>query len=195
MDFAFIVKRAQGILFTPKIEWPIIEAENAGHSRVLLAWLLPMSLIPAIAGVIGYGLIGFSAGGMHFASISWGLRQGLSQLVGILGGAYVTAFIINALAEKFASRKNIDKAFALVAYAYAPACLGGVLQIIPSMAFIGSLIGLYSLYLLYVGLSPLMQTPPEKNTSFFAASIICAIVVFLVFSGVLAVIFMPGIMS
>jgi hypothetical protein len=192
MDIAKIVDRARKILLTPKNEWPVIEAEKAGHAKVLLSWLLPLSLIPAVASLIGFGIIGYSVGTVHIASMNLGLRQALLQLASMLGGAYLTAFIINALAEKFASEKNLDQAFALIAYAYTPACLGGIFQLIPSLAFIGSLAGLYSLYLLFIGLPFLMKTPPEKNTSYFVVSLLCVIVVSIVFSVVLAAIFMPA---
>jgi hypothetical protein len=192
MDIAGMVQRAKGIVLAPKEEWPIIAAEKAEHSKVLLSWLLPLSLIPAAAAVIGYGLIGYSIGAAHVASLNLGLRQGLLQLVSMIGGAYLTACIVNALAERYASVKSLDQAFALIAYAYTPACLGGIFQIIPSLAFIGSLAGLYSLYLLYVGLPSMMQTPPEKNTSYFGVALLCVIGVFLALSFVLAAVFMRG---
>jgi hypothetical protein len=191
MDITKMISRAKGLLLTPKTEWPLIEAEQAELKQVFLYWLLPLSLIPAIAGFIGYGIVGISVGNAHHASISWGVRQGVFQLLATLGGACIAAYIINALAEKYASRKDLNKAFALVAYAHTPACLGGVLQIIPHLAAIGSLIGLYSLYLLYVGLPSLMKTPPEKNTGYFVVSLLCVLGVTIALSIVLAALFMP----
>jgi hypothetical protein len=188
MDIANMVNRAKNILLTPKKEWPQIAVENSGCKTVYLSWLLPLSLIPALAAFIGWGLIGYSVGGVHVSSFSYGLRQGVVQIIAMLGGAWITAFIINALAGRYASVKNMDKAFALVAYAYTPACLGGIFQLIPSLAFIGTLASLYSLYLIYVGLPPLMQTPPERNTGYFVVSLLCAIVVSIVLSAVLGAI-------
>ena len=180
IDIAGMVKRAKGILLTPKTEWTIIAGERTGHVKVLLAWLLPLSLIPAAAALIGFGT----------ASVSWGIRQAVLQVIVTIGGAYLTSFIVNALAEKYASRKDQDQAFALIAYSYTPACLGGVLQIVPSLAPIGSLFGLYGLYLLYIGLPPMMKTPPEKNTSYFWVALLCTIGVYIALSVVLAAILM-----
>jgi len=192
MDIAKIVNRARNILLTPQNEWPFIGAEKAGHVQILQSWLLPLSLIPAVASFIGYGFIGHSVGRFQVAaSLSLGLRQALLQLAVTIVGAYLTAFIINALAEKYKSEKNLDQAFALIAYSYTPACLSGIFHIIPSLAIIGSLVGLYSLYLLYIGLPSMMKTPPEKNTGYFVVSLLCAIGVFIVLSVVLAAGFMP----
>jgi ABC-type polysaccharide/polyol phosphate export permease len=181
MDIAGMVKRTKGIVLAPKQEWPIIAAVKAGHAKVLLSWLLPLSLIQAVAAVIGFGLIGYAG--------SWGRRHGLLQVATMIGGAYVTAFIVNTLAESYASVKNQDQAFALIAYSYTPAALGGIFQLIPSLAIIGTLAGLYGLYLLYIGLPFLMKTPPEKNTGYFVVALLCTIGVFLVLSAVLAAVF------
>ena len=190
MDINWIVNRTKNILLTPRTEWPIIAGEKAAHAQVTTSWLLPLSLISVAAAFIGYGFIGYSIGGIHFASVSLGIRQAVLQLVVIIGGAYITAHIINALAERYASEKNLDQAFSLVAYACAPACLGGFLQIIPSLASIGSLAGLYSLYLLYLGLPSMMKTPPEKNTGYCVMVLLCAVGVFLVLGILLGAILM-----
>jgi len=183
MDIAGMVKRAKGLLLAPQNEWPLIDAEKAGHMKVLLSWLLPLSLISAVAALIGW--VGF---GMYWGSVSWGIKRAVLQLVLLIGGAWLTAFIINALAEKNGSEKNQDQALALVAYSYTPICLGGIFQIIPSLAALGSLVGLYGLYLLYIGLPPMMKTPQEKTTGYFVVSLICAIGVHIVLAAVLAAI-------
>jgi len=186
IDIAKIIDRAKNIILTPKKEWPIIEAEKTEHIKILKSWLLPLSLIPATAAFIGYGIF--------LRSLGLGLAYALLQLLVILGGAYLTAFIINILAEKFASEKNLNQAFALIAYSYTPACLGGIFYIIPSLSFIGSLIGLYSLYLIYIGIVPMMKTPAEKNTTYFIAILLCTIGVFFILSAVLGAIFIGGMM-
>ena len=192
MDINRIVERVKNILLTPRTEWLVIEAEKAEYSKVLISWLLPLSLISAVAALIGFGVIGVPVGPAKVASMSLGLRQAVLQLVSMIGGAYLTAFIVNSLAEKYASQKNMDQALSLIAYAYTPACLGGIFQIIPSMSFIGSLAGLYSLYLLYIGLPVLMKTPPEKKTGYFVVSLLCTLGVAILLSTVLTVFFMLG---
>ena len=195
MGIAGMMNRGKGILLTPKSEWPQIETENAGHFQTLRSWLLPLSLLAAVAAFIGCMITCISTFGFSFTTLGLGLRLGLRmavlQLGSMIGGAYLTAFVVNALAEKYVSRKNLDQAFALIAYAYTPACLGGMFQIIPPLATIGSLVGLYSLYLLYIGLQPMMKTPPEKNTGYFVVSLLCVLGVYIILSVVLAALFMP----
>jgi len=189
-----IISRVKNILITPKPEWQTIEAENTPHAKVFTSYVVPLALIPAIAAFIGYGLIGYSVMGHHFGSIGFGLRQAIMQYIMMLGGTYFTAFVINALAENFGATKNFDKAYSLIAYAYTPAFIGGIFLIIPAISWIAFLAELYSLYLLYVGLQPMMKQPAEKTLSYFIISLIVMVVVVVVLSILLSLILLRGMM-
>jgi hypothetical protein len=180
-----IIEKVKNILVTPKTEWVTVEGENAPHVKLLTSYLLPLALIPAVAAFIGYGLIGYSAFGVHVHSIDWGIRQAVVQFIAMTGGAYLTAFVINMLAANFGSTANFDRAFSLVAYAYTPMCIGGVFYLLPSLSWLASLAGIYGLYLLYIGLAPMMKTPAEKQTSYFVISLICTAVISVALSAVL----------
>jgi len=183
-----IVTRVKNILTSPKTEWPVIDAENDPHAKVFTSYVLPLALIPAVAAFIGYGLIGISVFGHHVGSVSWGVKQAISQFITMAGGVYITAFVIYLLAENFGSQKSLDKAFSLVAYAYTPAMVGGIFYILPSLSFLASLASIYSLYLLYIGLAPMMKTPEDKKTSYFVISLIALVGVFIVLGIILGVI-------
>jgi hypothetical protein len=187
-----IINRIKSILVSPKTEWQTIGAENAPHAKVFTNYVVPLALIPAIAAFIGYGLIGYSVLGHHVSSVSWGLRQAIVQYAAMLGGTYITAFVINALAENFGTKKDFDHAFSLVAYAYTPMFAGGVFYLLPSLSWLASLAGLYGLYLLYIGLQPMMKAPVDKQTSYFVVSLVVTIVVSAVLSVVLAAVLLRG---
>jgi hypothetical protein len=180
------------MLIAPKKEWAIVESENEPHGKVFVSYLLLLALIPAAGSFIGYGLIGHSVFGVHVGSVSWGIRQAIVQFATMAGGVYITAFVINLLADTFGSVKNFDRAFSLVAYSYTPMCVAGVLYIIPALSTLASLAGLYGLYMLYTGLQPMMKTPPDKVTAYFVVSLIGMVVVSVVVSAVLAVILIRG---
>lgn len=179
------IERVKNILVTPKTEWETISEENSGHIKLLTGYLIPLALIPAIAGFIGYGLIGYSLMGIHVGSIGFGIRQALVSLISTIGGVYLSAWIISFLADKFDSLKNFDKAFELVAYSYTPMCVAGILLIYTPLSFLVPIGGLYGLYLLYLGLSPLLQTPAEKKIPFFLVSLLAVAIVSGILSAVL----------
>jgi hypothetical protein len=186
------IERIKGILLSPKREWLTVEAENAPHVKVFTGYVVPLALIPAVAAFIGYGLIGYSVFGVHVGSVSWGVRQAIVQYVAMLGGTYLTAFVINALAENFGAKKNFDRAFSLVAYAYTPMFVCGVFYLLPSIAWLASLAGLYCLYLLYIGLQEMMKTPADKQTSYFVAVLAVTIIVSVALSFILAAVLLPS---
>ena len=190
-----MLNRIKGILTAPKTEWTVVEGENESHAKVFTGYVLPLSLIPAIGAFIGYGLIGYSVFGVHVGgSMSFGIRQAIVQWIAMAGGIYLTAFIIDLLAETFGTKKDFNRAFSLVAYAYTPMMVAGVFYILPSLSILATLAGLYGLYLLYVGLQPMMKAPADKNTVYFIVSLVATFVVAAVLSAVLGAILLTSVL-
>jgi hypothetical protein len=180
-----MIDRIKQMILAPKKEWEVIAEENAPHAKVFMGYVLPLSLIPAAAAFIGYGLVGYSILGMHYHSVSLGVRQAITQWIVMAGGVYLTAMVINLLAESFGAKKNFDRAFSLVAYSYTPMFVAGVFYLYPPLATLAIVAGLYGLYILYIGMQPMMQAPVEKNTGYFVVSLIATVVVSGVISAIL----------
>ena len=187
-----LINRAKSILLTPKTEWSLIESEQTDIKTLTINYMLPLALIPAIAGFIGFGLIGQNVLGMHIGSAGYGLRYAIVNLVSTIGGAFLTAYIIDLLAPSFGSEKNFLQSFKLVVYSYTPMMVAGILLIIPSLSILATLAGLYGLYLLYIGLQPLKKTPEDKKTSYFVVSLIVVILGSFVLSSILSSIFITS---
>ena len=154
--------------------------------------MLPLALIPAIAGFIGFGLIGQNVLGKHIGSAGYGLRYAIVSLVSTIGGAFLTAYIIDLLAPSFGSEKNFLQSFKLVVYSYTPMMVAGVFLIIPALGILATLAGLYGLYLLYIGLQPMKKTPDDKKTTYFVVSLIVVIIGSVVLSAILSSIFITS---
>ncbi len=182
-----IIERAKKIIIEPKNEWLIINQEEISQSQLIVTYLIPLALIPAVASFIGFGLVGISipfAG--TYSSVSWGIKQAIISLLSIVGGAIISAYIIDLLAPSFGAVKNINKALQLVVYSYTPTMIAGIFLIAPSLSIISTLAGIYGLYLLYLGIQPLMQAPNEKTLSYFIVSLIAMVFVFVVLTAILA---------
>ena len=187
-----LINRAKSILLTPKTEWSLIESEQTDVKTLTTNYMLPLALIPAIAGFIGFGLIEQNVLGFHIGSAGYGLRYAIVNLVSTIGGAFLTAYIIDLLAPSFGSEKNFLQSFKLVVYSYTPMMVAGILLIIPSLSILATLAGLYGLYLLYIGLQPLKKTPEDKKTSYFVVSLIVVILGSFVLSSILSSIFITS---
>lgn len=171
-----IIKRAKDILVTPKTVWHTIAEENQNQLVILTTYLIPLALIPALASFIGYGLIGHNVMGIHIGSVGFGLRQAILSFISSLGGVYLSAWVISLLSPKFEQAKDFNRAFQLVSYSYTPIFVAGILLIIPSLSIVATLAGLYGLYLLYQGMTPILQTPDDKRNTFFIVSLLSIIV-------------------
>lgn len=185
-----LVERAKKIITEPKNEWLVIEQESTSVASLITSYLIPLALIGAIASFIGYGLIGINIPFVGtFGSIDWGIKYALISLVSTVVGALLSAFVIDMLAPSFGSVKNFDKAFQLVVYAYTPTMIAGLFNIYPALSALIFLAFIYGLYVLYLGIAPMMKTPQEKVTTYFVVSLIVTIVVYFVLSTILTGLF------
>ena len=155
-----LIDRAKNILLSPKTEWEAVANEEANVQQILISYVLPLALIPAVAILIGWGVIGM----WGFTSFNYGIAVALVQLLNAFIAVLLTSFVIDALAPSFGSQKNFGRALQLVAYSMTPVWVAGILNIIPSIGWLGSLIGLYGLFLLYLGITPMMKTPEDKRS-------------------------------
>jgi hypothetical protein len=172
-----LVERVKAILLTPRTEWPVIATEPGDAAYLFKNYVAILAAIPAIAGFIGGSLIGYSVPGVGTIRVT--LFSGLlSAVIGYLLAfvvTYVVALIADALAPRFGGEQNFASALKLTVYSYTPGWLAGIFALIPSLAFLGVL-GLYALYLFWVGAPVLMRVPPERATGYTATVVICGIV-------------------
>jgi len=144
-------------------------------------------LIPAVSAFIGF--IGTSS------YLSNGLMQGLMQLVSAVIGVFLLSFIIDWLAPSFYSEKNFGKSMQLAVYSYTAMWVAGILLILPFIGRLGMLVGgIYSIYLLAIGLPVLKGTSKDKVVGYVALIIIATVVIIailqLIILSILGIIFL-----
>jgi len=181
-----LVERAKNIIVTPKTEWDVVAAEEPNIQQILLGYVLPLALIPTVATIIGWGVIGM----FGFTSFTYGIAMGLVQMINAFLSVLIAGFVIDALAPNFGSQKNMGRAVQLVAYSMTPIWVAGILNIFPALSWLAGLIGLYGLFLMYLGLAPLMKTAEDKKVGYLVVSIIILIVVYFVIAAILTAILM-----
>ena len=187
-----LIDRVKNIITSPAKEWDVIALEQPDTGKIITGYVLPLAGAAAVAAFIGYGFVGVNAGFIRLSGVNWGLYYALNALIAAIVGVFVSAFVIDALAPSFGSEKNMSRSIQLVAYAYTPAWIGGLLSIVPALALVGSLFGLYGLYLLYVGMPKLKKTPEDKLIGYLIVSIIVIIVVYMVIGYILGRLLMPA---
>jgi hypothetical protein len=183
-----LMDRAKNILFQPKQEWPVIDAEQASVAGLYTGYIIPLAAVGPLASVIGWSVFGLRVPFVGSMRIPIGFAVRNAVIVYVLGlvGVFVLSLIIDALAPTFGGQKNQIQALKVAAYSYTAAWVAGVFNLIPALAILGLLAALYSLYLLYLGLPILMKAPQEKAVGYTAVVIIVAIVLYLVIGVVVA---------
>jgi succinate dehydrogenase/fumarate reductase cytochrome b subunit len=173
-----LIDRVKNVLLTPAKEFQVIDSEPSTPATLSTTYLLPLILIGTVASFIGYGLIGMNLGfGYRFKSTELGLKMALMYAIVSFLGVFIMAFIVDALAPNFGAEKNFNKSFQLAAYVATPGAVAAIFLILPSLAIIASLAGIYGLYLLWVGLPILKKPAADKQTNYFVVVLVVAIIV------------------
>lgn len=179
-----LVERVKAILLTPQTEWPVI-AREPGETSVLFArYVAILALIPAVAGFIGTSLIGRAP---IMSGLLWAIAYYVMTFVLVL----VVALIVDALAPTFGAQKNVPNALKLTVYSLTPYWLASVFRVVPGLTFL-TILGLYGVYLMWLGLPPLMQAPRDKALPYAGAVVLVAVVVQILLGVVLAAVFLSA---
>jgi hypothetical protein len=171
-----ILARAKNILLTPKREWPVIANENGSTSSLLRNYVIPMSLIPAIASLIGYGLVGANGILFRMSGRYWGISMALNSFITSLAVYFLGTALVDRLAPAFGSTRDTTASARLVAYSYTPAWLAGIFYALPGLQQ-GVVLGLYSVYLFYLGTPLLKRTPEDQRMAYTIVSAILLIII------------------
>lgn len=171
--------RVINILTKPKQEWPVIASESTDVAVLFKEYIMPLAAIPAICGFLGMTMIGVTiplVGQIRTPMVS-GLAGMVVGYVLSLVGAFLAAFIVDKLAPSFQSSGGLVQALKMVAYASTASWVAGVLQLIPMLGALALLAALYGVYLFYLGLPSVMNTPRDKVIPYMVVSAIVIIVI------------------
>ena len=173
-----LVTRIKDILLRPLPTWDEIQAEDSSIEWLYRTWVIPLSAIPVVCNAIGeLGWLGhFSIFGIHFHPSLIGI---VTRAIGTyalgLAFVYVLAVVVDELALRFGGERSRTQAFKLVTYSSTAAWVAGVFALLPGGGLLVALGGLYSLYLLYLGLPKLMRNDPEQTVTYLGLIIAVAI--------------------
>jgi hypothetical protein len=163
MDFAKLIDRVKNILLTPKTEWPVIAAESTTVPDLYKNYIVYLAAIPALFGFLGFARFSITTA-LVVLVVFYALQLGVVYLMGLL---------VDAFAGTFGAEKNPVQALKSVTYAYTASWVAAIGSIVPILGIlIGLAGGIYSIYLLYLGLPHTMKCPEDKAVGYAAVVII-----------------------
>ncbi|MDE2596020.1 MAG: YIP1 family protein [Sphingomonadales bacterium] len=178
-----IIARAKAILLKPLEEWPKIAGEETTTREVFMHYVLPLAVLAPVAGFIGGQVFGYGALGFHFRP------PFVSSLIGAVVAfvlAIVSFFILTLIADflapKFGGEHSNERSFKLVAYSTTAVWVAGLFALFPPLSLL-TVLGLYSLYLIYTGVTPMLGVPKDKALGYTAVLVLCGLVLNFVVAG------------
>lgn len=181
-----LIERVKNILLTPKTEWQVIKSESTTVGGMLTSYVLPLAIIPAAIALLSGAILG---------NITYGLIMAIIAVVGAIIGFYVGTYVADALAPSFSSEKNLNRSAQLVGYSYTASAVASILGIIPVLGWLAAIAGFaYMIYLLYLGTSPIKNTPEDKRIGYTIVIILVQIVLYFILSAIFTSLFLRSYM-
>ena len=174
-------QRVYRIFVQPATEWLVIEKEDRHVVELYLGYIVPLAALAPLATLIGTSVLGvrLPSGGSYRVPFGAAAVSALVQYALALFGIHVLAVIIDLLAPHFGGSTSRIRALQLAAFASTPSYVAGIAALVPALRVLG-VAGLYSLWLIYLGLPVMMRVPRGRAFAYTASVVISAIALFLV---------------
>jgi len=187
-----LLTRAKNMLLQPGAEWQVIAGEFTTVGAIYRGYVLRLAALPAVCRIIGYTIWGIPAlyGGTIHVSATTALKGGVAFYVAQLIAVYALALVIDGLAPTFGGTSNRVQAVKVSAYACTASWVAGPFVMVPGGQWLADLLGLYSLYLFYTGLTPVMKSSRDKVIGYAVLTNVAAIFFYIVIKA-LTTVFLP----
>ena len=191
-----LLARVRGILFTPRAEWDVIAGEPVTARDLYIGYVAPLAAAGAIASLIAAAFVGVSVPFEERSRLGLGPATvgAVAHFILTFAIVFGAAKIVDWLAPTFGGQRDRMRALQVTAYSFTPAWVAAALAIVPTLSAIATVIGLYALYLLYLGLPTLMHAPVDKSLGYTVVVVICTfalMVIVAIATGLLLTAFAP----
>ncbi len=181
-----LVERVRAILLQPRPTWERIEAEPATIEGLYRGYVVPLAaIIPvilflwsvAISPIFGFGAPLMLVGALGDLVVSYLIA---------LAGVYAFAWFADRLAPSFGATRGLLPAFKVGAYGMTAVWVSGLCLLVPIFGPLGVVAGgVYSIYLIHLGLRQLMKPAADKAAAYTAVTILATVGVVAVANAVL----------
>lgn len=174
-----LLERAWHLLVSPRHEWARIAGEQGSVSSLYAGYAVPIVGFATALSFLQRTLIGtwVPLAGTVKAAPLVALQAAVASFVFGLIGLFVVGLVIHLLAPAFGARRDLGQALKAAVYSATPACIASVFSLLPALgALMGLLLMLYGIYILYLGLMPVMSAPRERAVGYTAAVVVVTLV-------------------
>lgn len=184
-----LARRALAIVARPGETWPEIAAERMPPIALIALYVIPLSLIPAVA-----WMIGVLGGGYYIVIPGFGEVVPLARIatagVLVVADSIFSVVILAAafwlLAPLYCVRRNMHAAFKVAAYGTTPVWLMGAVLLFPVLTLFMAAAVFYALYLYVRGLDDLLGVAPGDGAEFVGIAMVLLISTSILFGAALS---------
>jgi hypothetical protein len=151
-------------------------------NTIMVNYVAVLDVIPFIAALIG-PLWYYHFGSLVAYSVTFAILTYVFDLIGV----YVTGYIIWKLAPTFGATLDQARGTLIAAWILTPAFLIAILDVVPFIAWLTFLGILYGMYILYLGLPVLTNTPKDKVVPYVIGVLIASIIVYVVLATIVGI--------
>ncbi len=171
-----IIHQLQEIVRDPTGVFTRLKSDERTVFDMLRDDLVVYAAIPAAAGFIGMVFVGQQSNLIQYIRVPFfrGLMWAIVLFVLSIVAVYVMAYLVSRLAENFEGKADETAAFKLVVTSYMPVFALGIVNMLPSLSAL-NILGLYGIYLFYIGCPILMECPEEKSLPYTVAASLAGI--------------------
>jgi Yip1 domain len=182
---ARLLERIKNMMLQPRAEWQVIAPEPTSIGQLYTGYVMPLAAFAALLSLLHVSVIGVNVPfvGATRMPLASGLQSALLTFGMSLIGLLLVGLIINALAPTFAGTRDRRQALKVAAYSFTAAWLSSLLSLSPVLPTLLQLVALcYGIYVLYLGLPVLMQSPRERALGYTATVIVCTLLLGVLFT-------------
>jgi hypothetical protein len=166
-------RRLLWLIVNPGEAWDAIAEEPIGVDVLIARYIVPLSLLPPIAAVIG----------MKTFDRAWDPSRGYlvpeheifaaggATLFGIIFSIFALAGIFCLIAPMYGSSRDFRAALKVATFGAVPVLLAGATLLMPAMIALTVVALCHTLYLYWVGVGRVLNVAPESQTEFIGISI------------------------
>ena len=174
-----LIQRVQEVLKNPVGVWQTISQEPSDPKPVLVNYVLPLLGLSAVSSFLSAAVVGIPTPFLGTIRIPVGsaLWNSLLQLLLSLVFLVLFSLAFNYWAPRFQGSTSKERCFQLLAYSSTAGLIGSILAIVPVLGWLAAIgLGIYGLYTLYQGITPMTGVPASERLKFFGASFLSAVV-------------------
>ncbi|PKQ65132.1 hypothetical protein BZG02_04710 [Labilibaculum filiforme] len=163
MTVRSIYKHSLQLFIQPTPAWESIAIQKNDPKKLFLILILPLLVIMAVCNFSGYQL--FEPHPLQH--INMHLFSAIATFLFSILSIYISTLLVSKFAHFENKAERFNRAFTLVAFSFIPGILFNSLAfLIPTINYL-TILGLFSFYILYKGITPMLSIPNDKKSGYF----------------------------